>query len=217
MSGLDILEEKRTLSEIEEFSTDAKIQANLDGKLITSANNFFLSSCIVGATVIPSHELVAKNTKFTTYDKQSIYVAEDVNEDINKHIAKYIEEINSLSEQTYSKHSIIKEILSFKSLKENWDGYGAWPLEIESASNALMLMDLVGDEIFCRTTNFFPNSNGTITFEWENEEEEIVSVEVGNEYFSYFVEMASQEPLFFDKIPLNGKETKKLAQYIKAV
>jgi len=68
----------------------------------------------------------------------------------------------------HSKYEVIMDILSFKSLHEKWDGFDAIPLEVKSATNSIKLVDYIGEDVFCSITNYYPNPNGTITFEWEN-------------------------------------------------
>jgi hypothetical protein len=78
-------------------------------------------------------------------------------------------------------------------------------------------MDLICESIFCEVDIYYPNPNGTITFEWENLENEIVLVEIGNDTFSYFVELASMDVKFFNNLPINAKEANKLAGFIQAI
>ncbi|MCC5917956.1 MAG: hypothetical protein JJU02_11590 [Cryomorphaceae bacterium] len=119
--------------------------------------------------------------------------------------------------QSISKRDIIKDILSYKALNNNWDGFSAVPLEVASAANCFLLMDKIDEQIFCSVSNYYPNPNGTITFEWENEEQELVSVEVGNNNFSYFVAFASVEVKYFNNILFDDREINKLAEFIKAL
>lgn len=129
---------------------------------------------------------------------------------------QYIEEINKISKTTnYTKLEIIKDILAFKTLCNNWDGYGAYPLEIDSASNAISLIDKIGEEIFCRVNDYFPNPNGTISFIWTNDDDEVISLEIGNQLMSYYVELNSKKVLYYNNIEINDKEAKKISEYIQ--
>lgn len=114
----------------------------------------------------------------------------------------------------HSKYEVIMDILSFKSLHEKWDGFDAIPLEVKSATNSIKLVDYIGEDVFCSITNYYPNPNGTITFEWENKENEIVSVEVGNDTFTYFVDVAATETKFYNNLPLDVEHTEVLSKYI---
>ena len=105
--------------------------------------------------------------------------------------------------QTYSKYKLISEILSFIALKNNWDGFGAIPLEIYSATNVIVLMDLIGEEKFCTLNEMFPNPNGTISLTWNNKSDETISMEIGNETLSYYVALSSKKTLFFNDIKIN--------------
>ena len=100
-------------------------------------NNKVLSSLIIGASLLSSVQNVeAKGIKLLTDTTENyITVTTDYNKNISKPSIKYFNDINILSKLTTTKHSIIKNILSFKSLEESWDGYKALPLEIEIKHN----------------------------------------------------------------------------------
>ena len=122
-----------------------------------------------------------------------------------------------VAQATHKRYEVIMDILSFKSLSENWDGFGAIPVEVKSATNAIKLMDYIGEEVFCNVTNYYPNPNGTITFEWENDQHEILSVEVGNETFTYFIDMAKTETQFYNNLPLEPTHTQQLSKHIQTI
>lgn len=144
------------------------------------------------------------------------WVIENYNQEITGNFISYLDEVNSLCLNTnYTKHDVIQEILSFKSLENNWDGYGAIPAEIESATNVITLIDLIGEIQFCKVNDIFSNPNGTISLIWKNRLEEIISLEVGNESMSYYVEYLSKEPEFFDDIEINKREALKISEYIQ--
>ena len=116
-----------------------------------------------------------------------------------------------------SKYSIIENILAFKSLNNNWDGFNSIPLEIKSASNAIKLLDLIGDDTASSVKDYYPNPNGTITFEWYNDQDETVFLEIGNSTFSYYVEYNSIETKYFNKKIINEENSKLLSTFIKAI
>lgn len=64
-----------------------------------------------------------------------------------------------------SMKEIVERIKGFRELKQNWDGYGAEPLEPSVIQAALHFVDLIG----CSPNiEVFPTALGTIQFEWEN-------------------------------------------------
>lgn len=113
-----------------------------------------------------------------------------------------------------NKDELIKEILSFKSLNNNWDGYGAHPLQINSAFNALKLIDLLENSIVAKIDDIYPNPNGTVSFMWKNTIDERISLEVGNQTISYYVKSNNNETLFFNKISINDESISKLYSQI---
>jgi len=123
----------------------------------------------------------------------------------------------AVSQATHKRYEVIMDILSFKSLHESWDGFEAIPVEVKSATNAIKLMDYIGEDVFCNVTNYYPNPNGTITFEWENKDNEVVSVEVGNETFTYFIDLAKTETQFYNNLPLDAEHTQKLSTHIQTI
>lgn len=137
---------------------------------------------------------------------------------LNSHyFDSYIDSVNKISKINFSKREIIKNILSFKSLNNNWDGYNAIPLEVESASNAIFLVNELGENNMEKIDDFYPNTHGTLTFEWINELNEKLFVEVGNDKFSFFVKYNNSAPQFFNDMELNNENIKKLSTFIKSI
>ncbi|MCE7042011.1 hypothetical protein [Dyadobacter sp. CY312] len=123
-----------------------------------------------------------------------------------------------IKETNFKRDDVIKEIISFVSLNHSWDGYEAVPLEVESAANAIMLTNQLSDNVLLdKLTNLYPNPHGTISFEWENESNEILSLEVGNTSFSYYVQFNSAETQQFDNISIMPTEISKLASSISLI
>jgi hypothetical protein len=116
--------------------------------------------------------------------------------------------------QKHTKQKLFKEICSFKSLNNNWDGYGAIPLEIESAANAIYLISSLSNYIFESIDKIFPNPHGTISIMWGNSNNETVSLEIGNNDMSYYADISGQETEFFDNIAINDSEIAKLSSFI---
>lgn len=110
---------------------------------------------------------------------------------------------------------IIKNIIAFKSLNENWDGYGALPLELESAMNAVTVVDFLEETHLQKLTDYYPNTHGTITFEWENEKEEILNLEIGNQEMAYYVKRNFQNLITKDNLKINQKSIAELTQFIE--
>lgn len=130
----------------------------------------------------------------------------------------YVNEIQEkIFQRKYSKRGLLKEICSFKALNNNWDGYGSLPLEVESAANAMELIELLGEDIYSTIDRIFPNPNGTISIIWSNDINETVSLELGNKTFSYYVDLCLQETEFFDNLEINDSEIQKLADFVRKI
>lgn len=118
---------------------------------------------------------------------------------ITSEISSYVKNLKEISTKKRTKFQIIEEILSFKSLQNSWDGFGARPLGIKCAANALKILDNIGDNELDKISDFYPNPNGTISYEWENINNEIISLEIGKDTFSYYVSFNSVETKYFNK------------------
>lgn len=129
----------------------------------------------------------------------------------------YINELSNIDKVNFTINEIITTILSFKSLNSSWDGYGALPLEIKSASNAIEILNNIETKLVNRVDDFYPNTHGTISFEWTNKLQEKLFLEIGNESFSYFVKYKNSAPLFFNDLDLNGENFKNLSKHIKSI
>ena len=50
-------------------------------------------------------------------------------------------------------------------------------------------------------SDIYPNPHGTITIEWENEKSEMLSLEIGETNYSYFIKYNNKDPKF-----VNGQD-----------
>jgi len=89
---------------------------------------------------------------------------------------------------------IKKEIDSFVSLNNNWDGYGGIPVINEIGEKSKLLITFLNDSLIDRISDIFPNSHGTLTIEWGNKMGEKLSLEIGGNNYSYFVKHNNKEP-----------------------
>lgn len=213
-----IIEKNTSLTEIERL-------VYIEPTITPVINQFLknkgaLINCMLSGTfILTLPNLASGNEKkiaFTETIENFDTHLEKYSKNINNSISSYLQEIKTVStNRNYSKKDLILEILSFKSLKDNWDGRGGYPLEVESASNVINLIDLVGENTFCSVDELATNPNGTISLIWNNKSGETISLEVGNKTMSYYVDLASKETLFFDNIEINRVEAKKISDYIQ--
>lgn len=106
---------------------------------------------------------------------------------------------NSDDELLYVDHlqGLKNEIDSFVELENNWDGYGGVPVLQAIADKAKQFVSLLNDTFIDFITDIFPNPHGTITIEWENSSQEKLSLEIGKDNYSYFIEIGNN-PKFFN-------------------
>lgn len=65
---------------------------------------------------------------------------------------------------------------------ENWDEYGAYPIELKSYENAVLIVKNTPEKVL-KLWHVFPSPNGTISFEFKARE--IAAMSVGNTDFSF--------------------------------
>lgn len=205
-----------TINKYEFFSTSVGTEYNTDSK---SQNHLQLRAYLSVAFGVMSVVSVQPVSKFN-FDNFGIVIQNDsfkTGKLLSDNIAQYSNELSSKS--FVDKNILIEQILSFKSLQNNWDGFGALPLGIKCASNAINLIDnIFEDSILRKVTDIHPNPNGTITFEIENKNDEIISIEIGKETFSYFVDFNSLETKFYNKQKFSSFENiRLLKEYIASV
>jgi hypothetical protein len=128
-----------------------------------------------------------------------------------------VNEVSELTKSITLKDEFIEEILSFQSLKENWDGYGAVPLEVKSASNALKILDKIGTSNIAKVNEIYPNTHGTLTIEFENKNTEKLHLEIGNDSFAYFVELNGVDVSFYNNLSFSNENIKELIGNIQSV
>ena len=135
-----------------------------------------------------------------------------------------VNEINTYTELSANntplyidKYNIIEEIVSFKSLENSWDGYGAKPLGIKCATNAIKLIEAFDNRAIGKITQYFPNPHGTISFEWENDCDEIIAVEIGKDNFSYFVSLNNIDSKYYNNQNFNIENIEMLKEFISAI
>lgn len=123
------------------------------------------------------------------------------------------------STATYSdilnKEDILTSIEEFKNLENNWDGYGAIPLSLDSAKNAKEFISSLSDELFENFYDGYPNTHGTISFEWKNNDGGEFFIEIGNKMLSYYFTIKGYKPIKKDLVEFSPEKIKTIKSYIK--
>lgn len=112
------------------------------------------------------------------------------------------------------KSELIQDIVSFESLKVNWDGYSAVPLEVKTASNAINFINLLDDKTISGINSLFPNPNGTLSIIWTNIRNERISFEIGNKSYSFYSKFNSSKPNFFEGKYFDAKLAKQITELV---
>lgn len=175
--------------------------------------NVFLSFAVLG-TMSLSQVNAASNFDIKNFEEiQSISLK--CTEDVISKISKYSNELNRISH--FNKFQFVEKVIAFRSLENSWDGYNALPTGIKCATNAIKIIDALDIRSLEKIGDIFPNPNGTITLEWENNLDEVISLEVGKDTFTYFVDFNSLETKFYNKQAVSFENIKILKEYISAI
>ncbi len=110
----------------------------------------------------------------------------------------------------------IKEIVSFKSLVNSWDGYGAIPAEVESTANSILFLKFLKSSAVNSINSIYPNPHGTITFNWERGENS-VDVEVGNSELTYIYTLNGNNTVIIEKARITQEVANNISEKIESV
>jgi len=114
-----------------------------------------------------------------------------------------------------TKEELNKEIESFKQLEDNWDNYGGIPPKNKTIKNTYKLLDLLDEEIIDLMYDVYPNPHGTISMDWENDNGELASIEIGIKNMTYFVKFEGEKLIGEDKVKIDNQSVKKFINELK--
>lgn len=193
-------------------------------ELIQKDNNNYLDKIsyllMFGSVFLPNNDVKAGNIeKINSSPKIEFVVVNELQlEDYQNNILS-LENYNfCFYKNKEDKKVWIEKILSFKSLQESWDGFGAMPLEIKSATNAINFLNILSEsQDFNNPTNIFPNPHGTVSLIWENLYSERISLEIGNSSLSYYSLYNRSNPEFFNNVELIDTNIETIARKINSL
>src|SRR5690606_20136204 len=129
-------------------------QSNSNNRALLKSITFATSLVICGST--PTMSVPIEPSFVNVYNSSTTELVKNQSD----YIDFYIQQVNKFSTPLVVREDLVNEILSFKSLKENWDGYGAVPLEIKSASNALNILNKLDNTSISKVNEIYPNPHG---------------------------------------------------------
>ena len=110
-----------------------------------------------------------------------------------------------------------EQILSFKALDNNWDGFGAIPINVRCASSALCIINFLEEPELNTISDLFPNANGSVCIKWVNSIGERLTLSIGSETFSFYVKKSGIDVEFYDDQYINDASVSFLIGKIKSV
>ncbi|MGR3302459.1 MAG: hypothetical protein ACUZ8I_08125 [Candidatus Scalindua sp.] len=186
----------------------------------TGIKRLLITGTLAGTLAISSlgNVLRGDNVKLKSpiFSEESLV---DYNNTIEEPYDDYISELSKLISHkvNMTRSEVVERVIAFKSLNQSWDGYGAIPLEVKSAANAVRFIYLLNDKIVEKLSDIYSTPNGTVSFVWENDDNEGLSLELGNNTLSYYVKLNSQKPIFCNNIEINADEANTISDFIKTI
>lgn len=116
-----------------------------------------------------------------------------------------------------ARKELINQIISFKSLNENWDGYGAIPLGVKCASSAIEIARNIENTAIDNIEDCFPNTNGSISIQWKNKSGERLSLSIGEDTFSYYCKRNGIATEYFNNVAINEDGIRVLSASIQSI
>jgi hypothetical protein len=153
-------------------------------------------------------QIINRSTEYNSAKKNFL-----IHFKLNKNSEEYKmsqEETNQRSRD--HKGEIEIRINRLKLLKEDWDGYGALPVFDRCIKNALNV--LWNEQLSSKyITEVYPNNNGTVSIEWEHDDN-LISAEFGIDSFAYYVDLNGHT--YFEKEQsISSENIKRLADYAR--
>jgi hypothetical protein len=98
----------------------------------------------------------------------------------------------------------INKIKSFQRLSANWDGHNGVKPSIQVMNNAVHFLYTIPKSYrnLLSEESIVPTPYGTIVFDWYNEKEELISIEIGEEKLGFFTELPKAKNPFSNNLPI---------------
>lgn len=127
---------------------------------------------------------------------------------VSSHQRSNIEELRKAS---------YEQILSFKSLDNNWDGFGAIPINVRCASSALCIINYLEEPELNTIIDLFPNANGSVCIKWGNNNGERLTLSIGADVFSFYLKKNGLDVEYYDNQHINDVSASLLIGKIKSI
>lgn len=129
---------------------------------------------------------------------------------LNNKISQY----NVIVENSFKSECALLE--EFKLLEQNWDGYGASPIEMTAIEHCKELLGkLPGLSIL--STEIMPTHLGGILLKYTPKESAMIKCDIGSELISYFVREKGKDTRYYSFLEWNKQNVDMLIENIKAL
>lgn len=168
----------------------------------TALDKMLIVGAVAGAITFaqPNYSLLPPNNDIG--EVEQVYLIADRLSHLKKTVQDWKENtpVSELSGREILVQDFISQVISFRALDKNWNGYGAIPVSAVAAGASTTVIRHLSEKSLEQISDVFPNANGTVSFKWSNSFGEKVSLCVGVNGMSYYVAKLQQEVSFFDDI-----------------
>jgi hypothetical protein len=108
---------------------------------------------------------------------------------------------------------ISKKLDLITSLPDNWDGYGACPIDIVVSDNVKFIFSILPTNfVYCiKISNINPSANGTIMLEW-NVKNNYLLVDIGEKYATLAANFCDNTNAAIDRIGFTKKDVLEIVE-----
>lgn len=110
---------------------------------------------------------------------------------------------------------IVGDIIEFSQLENNWDGYGGIPPLMDTIVNTLEVLNVIPLKYFDIIDYIAPTPYGTITIDFLDKDENLISIEIGKDELGYFTEGNFEK--LADNVKINDNDLSFLIKDFKKV
>jgi len=121
---------------------------------------------------------------------------------------RYIQKLMTvfvISNNDVNRQHLLDQLMSFRSLVQSWDGFGAIPTSAKCTAAAIRVINGLSDQAIEEIEDIYPNTNGSVSFKWGNGLGERISLSVGVSSFSYYCQKKGVGVELFDDVQITNE------------
>jgi len=127
--------------------------------------------------------------------------------------SEYVESANlkstllDCSDITVCEKNVLNEIIEISKLPDNWNKLGTDKISSEIIDNTLTVVEKIWPSLlyYLKPENIYPSQYGTIILDWEFDNENLLSLEIGKKSLGYFVEVGGKNHKQVDRLEISDE------------